>query len=197
MLRCPHCGKDFTRKEARTPGQTRPSCPWCGRSFPLPADARPLVSEKGGFDVLTVASAALVAFGSYAFFASSLKGPQFLGYYLVLLIVLGLLRGALEDDLARFAPLLLFEGVGVWRIVEGMANGMHRFTYLQILMLFGGFLLVVNATSFPSAYRANRGRYSGSSRSSCSSGSSCSSSSGSGGGGCGGGGGGCGGCGGS
>jgi hypothetical protein len=203
MLRCPHCGKDFTPREARAPGEKRPSCPWCGRSFPASIDAgyRPTRGASGVRQTVLVGITAACAFASYAMFASQLKGPQFLAYYVGLLLVLLFARALLEDDLARLAPLVLFELVGLWRFVDGLTSGMHRFTYLFLLMLLGGFFLAVNATSFPTA---RSGRYSRSShsRSSCSSGSffsSCSAGSSgcsSGGGGCGGGGGGCGGCGG-
>lgn len=199
MRRCPHCGKPFTEKEARMPGQALPSCPWCGRSFPAPLWPEPSrtdpVSEGGLAQGLALLLSAAFAFGSYATFASELKGPEFIVYYIVLLLGLLLFRFFLTDELARLAPVALFEGVGLWRWVDASAKGMHRFGFLFALMLIGGLLLLVQASSFGGGSSGGRRG----SSSSCSSGlfSSCGSSCSGGGGGCGGGGGGCGGCGGS
>jgi hypothetical protein len=218
-MRCPHCGKPVSAKEMRAPGEQKRSCPWCAREFPAPLWPepslleRPLISGNGVRELVLVLLIAFIALLSYVAFASDLKGPEFLGYYFVLLVALLLSKSIFEDDLSRFAPFVLFETVGLWRYVEGSLHGMHRFGYLFGLMLVGGFLFFLSASSFSGSGRgaSRTSRCSSSSSSSCSSwsflsssssssSSSCSggSSSGcsSGGGGCGGGGGGCGGCGG-
>jgi hypothetical protein len=88
--------------------------------------------------------AAVLALGSYFALGNTLLGPQFLAYYLVLWAGLRCCRSALEAPLARFAPFVLFEGVGLWRYVEGSARGLHGFRYLFGMMLVGGLFFFVS-----------------------------------------------------
>ncbi len=123
-------------------------------------------------------------------FLESIKGPDFLFIYavwfLLIRIILGILRkGEQDTPQATLGALVLFEGLGFFRIWDGSNHGMHKWELLIVEMLIGGFLMVVRLDQLPSGGGGTGG--------SCSS-SSCSSG---GGGGCGGGGGGCGGCGGS
>jgi uncharacterized membrane protein YgcG len=121
-----------------------------------------------------------------------INGPSFLIFFIIWLIglrvALTVLRSKGHDyPFTTLACLGLFEGVGVFRIVDGHAHGLHRWGLLVVLMVIGGLLMFLRAEHFNQSGRGDGGSC-GSTTSSC--------SSSSGGGGCGGGGGGCGGCGG-
>lgn len=131
--------------------------------------------------------------GIFSFFYKA-TGPEFLAGYAVWFVVLFagsrvIQKSKTDNPLPTIVGLLLFEAVGLIRIVVGSSHGMHKWDFLILMMVVGGALFF--------ARFENTGGSSGSSsgwQSSCSS--SSSGGGGCGGGGCGGGGGGCGGCGG-
>lgn len=127
-------------------------------------------------------------------FLSTMAGPLFLWLYVawfVLIWLAALVARKLgwNSALITLFSLGLFEGVGVARYLIGEAAGLHRWTYLIIMMIFGGMLLLTRADSVGGGSSGDGGG--------TSIGGGCGSSGG--GGGCGSscGGGGCGGCGGS
>jgi hypothetical protein len=127
-------------------------------------------------------------------FLHTMRGPDFLLLYFVWFIVtfggVLLLRWNGHDSpLTTVAGLLLYELLGVLRIISGSAHGMHKWEFLILMMVIGAVVFVVRIKLNQSS--GDGGHW----WSSSSGGSSC--SSGGGGAGCGGGGGGCGGCGGS
>jgi hypothetical protein len=112
---------------------------------------------------------------------ATLKGPEFLEFYLILFVailaLLIMLRKLWGDTLhLTVIALLVFEGIGIVRFMDASAAGMHKFQIMFIMMGVGGVLF------FLRAHHMNDASWS----SDCSSCSNCS--------GCGGGGG-CGGCG--
>lgn len=129
---------------------------------------------------------AIVWLASYLYMFT-LKGPDFIVFYLLLLggiwlAVLGAKAALNREWLPRIAGLIAFEGVGAIRLVTGLMAGMHTFDLLLIMMLMGGCSFLLKA-------QEGGGDSSGWGVGSACSGGGC------GGGGCGGGG--CGGCGGS
>ncbi len=122
-------------------------------------------------------------------YQTSLSGPEFMSFFLVLGVVLlfaGLGgRAILGSTAIAVLCILTFEAIGGIRILYGTSQGMHKFSNLTSMMFVGGFL------SWSVLFRGAGGGGSSSSSSGFFSGSSCGSSCG---GGCGGGG--CGGCGG-
>ena len=126
----------------------------------------------------------LAAAGDGAFsFLTTLKGPEFLALFagwfvLTFLTVLVLRWRGYDTPFTTIIGLICFELLGVARIVDGSAHGMHKWDLLILMMVVGGFGFFIRVKNFN---RSDGSR--GSSWSSCS-------------GGCGGGGG-CGGCGGS
>lgn len=118
-------------------------------------------------------------------FLETMKGPEFLALYLgwfvfVFCCVLVARKCGADSPITTSIGLILFEGLGVARLIIGSAHGMHKFEILFVMMFVGAILFLVRAENLSSG-------------SGSSSGGSC------GGGGCGGGGcggGGCGGCGG-
>ncbi|HEV2693754.1 MAG TPA: hypothetical protein VG347_12755 [Verrucomicrobiae bacterium] len=130
---------------------------------------------------------AQVDHGAFSFL-HTMRGPDFLllfGVWFAVTFGWVLWRRCNDADTpaTTLIGLVCFEGLGVVRIIDGSAHGLHNWFYLLLMMFFGGIAFFMRAEHFQ-----NRNG----NTSSCSSGSSCS-----GGGGCGGGGGGCGGCGGS
>ncbi|MFM8471781.1 MAG: hypothetical protein ACKODH_17765, partial [Limisphaerales bacterium] len=129
---------------------------------------------------LPICTLAVVGDGGPFEFFHTATGPEFLGGYLLWFIVLFagsrvLQTGKKRQPLPSLAGLLLFEAVGLIRIIVGSSHGMHNWNFLILMMITGGMLFF--------ARFENPG---GSSGSSSGWSSSCSSSS------CGGGGGGCG-----
>ena len=127
-------------------------------------------------------------------FLHTLRGPDFLLLFWVwFLVTFGgtlLLRWRGRDTpLTTILGLLCFEALGVARMIDGSAHGLHKWEFLILMMVIGGICFFIRANNFQ--FGGGNGSCSGGSW--WSSGSSCSG----GGGGCGGGGGGCGGCGGS
>jgi len=118
-------------------------------------------------------------------FLHTMSGPDFLklyfGWFLVTWIGMLIVRHRISDtSLTSVGGLFLFEALGAARYFAGKAHGMEKWTFLEIMMIVGGFFFILRAENF------NQGSSSG-----------CGSTTG--GGGCGGGGcggGGCGGCGG-
>ena len=118
-------------------------------------------------------------------FLHTMSGPDFLklyfGWFLVTWIGMLIVRHRISDtSLTSVGGLFLFEALGAARYFAGKAYGMEKWTFLEIMMIVGGFFFILRAENF------NQGSSSG-----------CGSTTG--GGGCGGGGcggGGCGGCGG-
>ena len=133
-------------------------------------------------------------------FLHTLRGPDFLllfwVWFLVTFCSVLLWRWRVADSpLVSLIGLLGFEALGVARMIDGSAHGLHKWGFLILMMVAGGIAFFIRAKHFKTG--GGDGNCSGGSwwSSGCSSGSSgCGSS---GGGGCGGGGGGCGGCGGS
>src|SRR5215211_5843616 len=124
-------------------------------------------------------------------FLYTMKGPAFLGLYVlwfvvVFGIVVWLRTRGIDNQFVDFAGAAVFLGFGIIRLVAGSAHGMHKWGFLTFLMFVGAVVFFFRAST-------------------TSGGSSGSSGCGGGGGGCGGGscggggcgGGGCGGCGGS
>lgn len=120
-----------------------------------------------------------------------IDGPSFLVLFVLWLIGLRVALWVLrtrgfDTPFTTLACLGLFEGAGIFRIVDGHAHGMRRWLLLVLLMVIGGVVMFLRAEHFNQSGKDDSGGSSSCSTSSCSSG----------GGGCGGGGGGCGGCGG-
>ena len=121
-------------------------------------------------------------------FLHTMKGPDFLvlygGWFVITFgIVLVLRRQDHDNVMTTLAGLACFIGLGLARLIDGSAHGMHKWNLLIAMMIIGGFCFVIRLE------QSSGGSSDGSSWwSSCSTGGGC------GGGGCGGGG--CGGCGG-
>jgi hypothetical protein len=223
-LRCPHCLAKVdvapgmgggTLAQNQLPDPTFSAvCPDCGQAFrlaeALPVDAseidiaaslnagKPSLGPAGLLAAVAVGVATVVV---SALLAEQMNGPVFLVLYAVVGV---LLLGATwivrlqyrEQGPAMLIGFLSFEAIGVLRYFMGSAHGMHKWTYMGVMMLVGGLLFFVSA-SVRSGYGGS-GSCSGFNSwfaSSCSGGASCGSGGSCGGGGCGGGG--CGGCGGS
>lgn len=121
-------------------------------------------------------------------FLHTMRGPDFLVLFAVWFLItfcgVWLFRCRDRDTpVTTLLGLACFEALGIARIMDGSAHGMHNWAFLILMMIIGGLIFFLRAEHFQ-----NDG-----SNGSCSGGSSSCSS----GGGCGGGGGGCGGCGGS
>ncbi len=199
VLRCPVClAPQTVRRESRS----SLICPSCFRVFrrenalPLPAgnpasapEATPQASAPVRWTGHIAAAAGLLALTLWL--GMGMKGPGFLGFYFVVWLVTFfgslVLRRYPWFSHSGSVALVVFEGLGVSRLITGLQAGMHRFEYLILMMFIGGWFYLLR-----SDIEGDGGPGGGSSSSGC--GSSCGSS---GGGGCGGGGGGCGGCGGS
>jgi hypothetical protein len=125
---------------------------------------------------------------TYLNFLHEMKGPDFLVLYaiwfaLILGIVLALRRRGCNNNVTDMIGALVFLSLGAARLAVGSAHGLHKWTFLGIMMAVGTICFFVRVTQTGQGDSS-----SGSWWSSCSSGGGC------GGGGCGGGG--CGGCGG-
>jgi hypothetical protein len=140
-------------------------------------------------------------------FPHQMLGPSFLVYYgvcfVLLLVVTWVLRLVWRDNWwLNFTALVVFEALGVHRYLTGTAQGMSKWDFLVLMMVFGGLAFLFSTRRShrePSDAESPGGLYflgncSSYSGGGCSGGGGCGSSCG-GGGGCGGGG--CGGCGGS
>ena len=122
-------------------------------------------------------------------FLHTMRGPDFLVLYAVWFVILFaavliLRHTGFDNGFTTLGGLTLFLGLGIARIAVGTAHGMHNWSYLIMMMIFGAIFFL-----------ARLEQVSGSDSSSNSWWSSCSTGGGCGSGGCGGGG--CGGCGGS
>lgn len=85
--------------------------------------------------------------GPFSFFHTA-KGPEFLFGYAIWFGVLFLGSLAIRKDGARhpaasIAACFLYEIVGVIRIVDGSAHGMHKWNFLIIMMVFGAVFFFV------------------------------------------------------
>src|SRR5262245_12946992 len=77
-------------------------------------------------------------------FLYTMPGPDFLLLYLVWFLVLWvtvlLVRHAgFDTPLTTIGGLLAFEGLGAARYFVGSAHGMHKWTFLFLMMIVGGF----------------------------------------------------------
>ncbi len=123
---------------------------------------------------------------------SMMNGPEFLmlyamWFFLVFIMTNTLRHKGFDSALTTVGCLVLFEGLGIARIIVGSQHDLHRWGFLVLMMLVGGVLLLVRITSMgggggPSGTCG--GGHTGATGVSCGGGSSC-------------GAGGCGGCGGS
>ena len=129
-------------------------------------------------------------------FLHTMRGPDFLLLFGVWFLVTfgGVLlfrwRGQ-DTPFTTITGLAGYELLGIVRIIDGSAHGMHNWGFLILMMIIGGIIFLIRAEHFENTGNDGSG---GSWWNSNSSGGSSGCSSG--GGGCGGGGGGCGGCGG-
>ena len=174
-LRCPRCIREFTLAKA---------LPSTGAASLTATATRqpPTVGLGAGAWLLALVIGFLMV--EYSRTWTLVRGPEFLTYYVVtligLLIASGLLRSWVQDiDEFRWMGFLIYEAIGVFRIIDGYSLGMRRYLLLIALMAIGGVFFFARAD-----HRRNRNNSDGSG-SGCGSGSSD-----------GGGGGGCGGCGG-
>jgi len=189
-LYCGNCHRSFLFRDALPldSGVTIPGAD--NKSDAIPKVVEVVVPEGNPWLIWSVMIiVALVVMIIARPYMQSLKGPEFLGFYfkyfLGCLVALWLMRKYWDDSAhVTFTGLFLFESVGLLRLVDGYAAGMHKFTFLYLMMGIGAVLYFIRAEHFSSDRN--------SSGSSCSGFSSCSSC----GSGCGGGCGGCGGCGG-
>jgi len=200
VVRCPVClTPQGVRQEADRHAQLY--CPGCSRNFavrqglPLPSAAGPFSDPSAAAAIdpsriwpgVVIGVSALI--GLFVLLRVEMKGPTFLIFFGLLWLSLFVASFGLKTQVwggfAGIVAFLLFEGIGIARIVIGIRLGMEKFLYLIIIMIVGGFALMARIGT-------ERG-WDLNSRSGCSSGcgSSCGSSCG---GGCGGGVG-CGGCG--
>jgi len=224
--RCPACLSAVDIPDGTTPTSVV-SCPVCGLRFAAGAAqaggaastadsaALPAAQPSGGsptelsaLEFLAVAVCAVGAYYGLILFPHQMLGPSFLVYYgvcfVLLLVATWVLRLVWRDNWwLNFAALVVFEALGVHRYLTGTAQGMSKWGFLILMMVFGGlaFLFSTRRSSGREAGDAESpggfyflGSCSTYSGGSCSGGGGCGSSCG-GGGGCGGGG--CGGCGGS
>jgi len=82
-----------------------------------------------------------------SYLTQDLKGQAFLAFYLVLFFVT-LFGGGIARAKLKQVPgvgvlaLVLFEAVGVIRIITGLEKGMHKFGFLLAIMIVGGFVFV-------------------------------------------------------
>ena len=197
-IRCPYCLHGFGIRPTSL-GDRRLRCPRCTRQFSL---AKALPSTGTASVAATVTrQPPTVGLGAGAWLLAlvigflmveysrtwtpSVRGPEFLTYYVItligLLIASGVLRSRVQDiDEFRWMGFLIYEAIGVFRFIDGYALGMRRYLLLIALMVIGGAFFFTRAD-----HRRNRNNSDGSG---CGAGTS----------GCGGGGGGggCGGCGG-
>jgi hypothetical protein len=88
-------------------------------------------------------------FASYAF-TRSFRGPEFLVFYALALIVLWLLTVALRHFWKDYMMVsvigcVVFVGIGIVRFVTGLLAGMGNFLFLFIMMGLGGLLFFMRA----------------------------------------------------
>jgi uncharacterized protein YbaR (Trm112 family) len=189
-LRCTKCARIFevcSGLPSMVMDQSTRDAPIESRSDLLPGWAKITLAVMIGGTILT------------ARYGDGLKGPEYLwlfGMLFVALITLTTVLRHTSGDMWLFSVLgfLLYEGTGAYRIITGIAQGMHKFLFLALMMLFGGLCFFLRAKMDGDGY--GFGGHCGLTNTGCGHIGGC----GGGGGGCGGGGGGgggCGGCGGS
>lgn len=120
-------------------------------------------------------------------FLHTMRGPDFLllfgGWFIVTFGGVLVFRWCVRDTpITTILGVICFESLGVARIIDGSAHGMHKWLFLILMMILGGLIFFLRADHFQNTGNSDGGSWWGS---------SCGSS------GCGGGGSGCGGCGGS
>ena len=79
-----------------------------------------------------------------------LRGPAFLGYYfavfLVAIITAAVVRHTWRDETkVSLVAFLVFEAIGITRLITGLQQGMSRFGFLFAMMIIGGLLLFARA----------------------------------------------------
>ena len=167
-----------------------------GSTGTLLGSVEPALGWRNPFFVLSLGLTGLTWFVS-AHVMVGMRGPEFLQFYLLVLIstwgisfLFGRIAG--HPRIFSFMGFLLYEGVGVIRLVTGLQAGMSKFGFLVLMMLAGVALFglrIKDGDLYLFGVYLEPSKGGGDS-------SGCSGSSGCGGSGCGGGGG-CGGCGGS
>ncbi|MBI3898017.1 MAG: hypothetical protein HY308_06940 [Gammaproteobacteria bacterium] len=176
QLRCPRCRRDFEFRNA-LPFKTDTKSATAAFAETIAAPSQTVFWVCGL--LLTV----LVLLSAYRV-QTGFDGPEFLVFYFfaLLLSFLGtyLLRFFGEGDVPNYLSLLIFEGIGVERLLYGLSQGMSKFFGLFVLMVFGFFFLTAR-TEISRNWNSSNGNSSGGCGGGCGS-SSC--------------GGGCGGCGG-
>ena len=184
-IHCGNCGREFQFKNALPVGGDSVSA---AVSVAAPSSViqaqevrapHPMITWILGLILL------LIVLKTARPFMATLKGPEFLVFYVVVLVAIIIAaaraRARWEDSLSiTLVGLIIYEAIGVLRYIDGSAAGMHKFDIMFLMMGVGGLLMFARAEHF-----SGNSSSSGCSSSGC--GSSCS--------GCGGGGG-CGGCGG-
>jgi hypothetical protein len=162
--RCPVC---LTRHllDATLKGNTQVKCAKCGntskmefwldaRELPAGSAAAPPAEKATATDKFMVAMLGVLliiaAWSASYFYMKLLKGPDFLLFFFLVLIVLWILsaiaRHAIEDTWTfSIIGCVVFEGVGVIRLVSGWLAGMHNFGFMIAMMFFGAFIFFVRA----------------------------------------------------
>lgn len=212
LLRCPVCLALHAVPEDLSPEQ-RVRCQACSRPFVIKngipgkkledvtwEDEKPKELEREiprltTENYLFAMSLTLLWVGAATWYSYPMSGPEFLLFYVIIFLFTWLGSLALRSALAQYGQLvtvvglLVFESVGAARIATGLFRDMHKFGFLVLMMIMGGFFFFIRF--LPSSGPAAAGT--------CNLLTTCSGSSGCGGGcgsSCGGGcgGGGCGGC---
>lgn len=205
-LVCPHCGRAFEKKNAlpvdkafaksvgRAPKATIVSDESADIDSAPPATPAPQWSGKGGFRFMVGLTGVMGVVMALSYFTQDLNGPDFLVFYPVLFFVTLFGGGIARAKLKQVPGIgllawVLFEAVGVIRIITAMEKGMHKFGFLIAMMIVGGivFLFKFNRRFAGSGRDGDSGFFILGGCGGCGGGGGC--------GGCGGGGG-CGGCGG-
>ena len=139
-LRCPTCKGEFLRKNGITVPEPQTSRPEAPAVTPAP---EPSIFFKYSGRLAFLAGC--YALGTWI--GLSLKGPEFLGYYLVVFflvylvsLIVSLVRT--EHMYALWFGLLIFEGIGLTRIITGVQQGMHKFGLLGVMMILGGIVFL-------------------------------------------------------
>ena len=141
LLNCPGCKRQFEFKNA-LPDSNNPSST---EEPTLLTSQMNVVNRLGaGFWLSSIILMIIVVVTSRNL-AQEMRGPQFIMLFIFLFLILWigstLLRWLWRDEIAlSFMAFLTYEAVGGFRILDGMAMGMHKFGFLYFAMVLGGII---------------------------------------------------------
>lgn len=156
-LVCAFCQRAFKVRDAESNGPKILQDPGGGSHSNEPAASDGMESfgpdDPGVTWTLIIALTLISGVGiSGCFVGHEWDGIAFLFFYAFAFFVLMLsattIRHAISDRyVVSIVCFLLFEGIGLSRIGYGLANGMHNFTFLIIMMVVGGLFFFMRSKS--------------------------------------------------